>query len=212
MKHSNLLIEISFATIFLCSCSNETASFRESSPSTPAELGFESGFAEEQDYSTWMERDDGSLDPFNGKEPAEIESHGEAVGDWQALFSSSYSIVNMTLFYGDVTASDGAKTVMLFDHGISPYLEASACPSSFVDAVYSGGVWSYVFNAYTINDGTGGVKEQDYAILYTIYHAESYPYTVYLSSDYIFLMSKDSHFSKDYIATFNVKEDIHLFK
>lgn len=75
----------------------------------------------------------------------------------------------------------------------------SSIPSSFVDDIFSNGVWSYALNAKYI----GSVSKANFVrIFYAILNSKSLPYNIYYDEYCIYFMSKDKKFDQSYLNNF----------
>jgi hypothetical protein len=91
-----------------------------------------------------------------------------------------------------------------------------------ISAVESNGVYSYIFDSDLIMGKKTFTYDKDHGILYYTKYAAKlflalrfnayYPYRIYFDHRYVYAMSYDEKFSKEYIKSFNEEEDLHLFR
>jgi hypothetical protein len=90
-----------------------------------------------------------------------------------------------------------------------------------ISAVESNGVFSYIFDSdyyYHLDRPFGdefgilNFVKYAYKIFLGLRHNAYFPYRIYFDYRYIYAMSYDEKFSKEYIKSFNEEEDLHLFK
>jgi len=159
--------------------------------------------------SVWY-RTDGVIDPLKGKEvPLIVDT--DKIDHYKVYFNAeTYTIIPRSgefSYYPDVTILNGKYRVRLFDDSIEPYVSLSARFNPWVDAVYSNGAYSYVIN-YAYFSVTEGNLERFEHLLLVLSKDPELNYDVYYDDLCIYLMSKDSDFSSDYVALFNASSSI----
>ncbi|KAA6376761.1 MAG: hypothetical protein EZS28_027711 [Streblomastix strix] len=187
-------------------------------------LGFHLPFEINDDAVPMWGRTDGEIDPLRQEsylsQPRSVLSE-KGHNLKEAFFNSDdYSLYGIVagssnppnfIYYLDVSYADNQPKVLFYNKGIEEYDRLSAFPWTFIDGIVSNNETSYVFNTRYIG-AVGPIQENFLALFAALYYDNTFPYTVYFSQDYIFLMSKEENFSKTYLERFTPEHGVYLFK
>jgi hypothetical protein len=187
-------------------------------------LGFLTPFEINENAIPLWFRTDGEIDPLRQEsylsQPQSIMSQKGRELKESFFNSDEYTLYGMVegssnppnfFYYPDVSYVDNQMKVLFYNHGTEEYDTRSASSYTFIDGIVSNNETSYVINTKYYS-WSNPIQISLFSLFSALYYDNTFPYTIYFSQDYIFLMSREEGFSKTYLEKFTPENGVYLFK